>query len=294
MLSSYPYEEIGDGIYEINEYDGVSMFLLVGRKRALLIDTGVGIGDLKSFVSTLVNKPVDVFITHNHRDHAGNAPLFPTVYMSRIDKAIGAMVRDWTTKESRMKYARRTAEHYPDRIYPWTEDDIQEFTSAQEPEVIGVDDGYTFDLGGRTATCLLCQGHTPGSMVVIDSKTGYLFSGDCCNDNLGIGVRKLENECMRHSSVEEALAGLERIWELDFDRNKVFSAHSDFRNVGEALKPYIMPRIIAGMHKILEGDYVVHKEWIQVIDTIVEQALFEDVTIQFHSDKIYKPYGNKF
>ena len=39
-----PYYEFADGIYEIDEFDCVSVFVIVGSKRALVIDCGTGIG----------------------------------------------------------------------------------------------------------------------------------------------------------------------------------------------------------------------------------------------------------
>ena len=42
--------ECAPGIYEIDEFDCASCFLVVGEEKALLIDTGVGIGDLKWLV----------------------------------------------------------------------------------------------------------------------------------------------------------------------------------------------------------------------------------------------------
>ena len=70
---AFPYAEIAPNTYEIGEFDCASMFLLIGDEKAMLIDTGVGIGDLKGFVRTLTDKPLIVCYTHNHVDHVGNA-----------------------------------------------------------------------------------------------------------------------------------------------------------------------------------------------------------------------------
>lgn len=286
MLNAYPYKMAGAGIWEINEFDGVSMFLIEGSERALLIDTGVGIGDLKTFVKTLTNKPVDIFLTHNHRDHVGNAPLFSRVYMSGIDRMIGPVVRPWTSKESRLKYAHHVLERYRDRSYPWTDEDVWEFTEKDEPEVIRVRDGHVFQLGDREVSCWLCSGHTPGSMVLIDSETGYLFCGDSCNQKFGLGVRPIPG--LPQVSVEETLESLKRIWEMEFDHLSIFNGHADFRPLGQPLKTEVFPTLMEGLAKIMEGDFTVCKEWIQEIDTVVETALFGEVAIQFHSDNIFK------
>ncbi len=78
MLSrKLPFYEIENGIYEIDEFDCVSVFVIVGEKRALVVDTGTGIGDLKWIIEEkITDKPYDVVLTHNHGDHTGGAGFF--------------------------------------------------------------------------------------------------------------------------------------------------------------------------------------------------------------------------
>jgi glyoxylase-like metal-dependent hydrolase (beta-lactamase superfamily II) len=242
---------------------------------------------LKAFVESLTDKKIEVLITHNHRDHAGNAPLFDKIHMSYIDYQIGKITRPQLSKASRLQYANHIRETHNDKIYEWTEDDIQEFDASDEPKVVEIDDGFEFDLGQRKVTCYLCPGHTPGSLVAIDSQTHYLFCGDCCNKKFGIGVRKLDNPKMNCVSVEETLIALKRIWSKEFDHAMIFNGHADYRNVGEPLETYVYPTLMDGLEKIMKGDCVICKEWIQVIDTLVETAVFRDIRIQFHSDNIF-------
>lgn len=286
MIAEYPYVEICPGIYEINEFDNVSMFLIVGEEKALLIDTGIGIGDIRSFAEKLAQKPVEVFLTHNHRDHVSNSPLFSEVYMSRIDYGMGKLIRPLTCKESRKQYIETTVKKHMDRHYPWCDVDIREFSESEEPKVHLIEDGYQFDLGGRGVTCYLCPGHTPGSMVAVDSTTKYVFSGDCCNKILGIGVRPIPG--MEHKSIEESYDAMRRIWDIGIDVKNIYSAHADFRKVGEPLEDYIFETIMDGLKKIVEGNYVAGKKWIQMIDTEVDIAIFKDIVIQFHAENVYR------
>ena len=41
--------------------------------------------------------------------------------------------------------------------------------------------GYVFDLGGRTLSVREAPGHTPGSVIFVDSLTGNVYSGDAYN-----------------------------------------------------------------------------------------------------------------
>ena len=102
MISTYPYSVIDNGVFEINEFDGSSMFLIAGDERALLVDAGVGIGDLKTFIGGLTDRPIDVLLTHNHRDHVGNAPRYSAVHMGKGDIGMGSILRNTTSRESRI------------------------------------------------------------------------------------------------------------------------------------------------------------------------------------------------
>lgn len=63
----------------INEY----MYLVMGEKRALLIDTGCGTGDLKEYISALTDLPVTVVLTHGHSDHTGGCLPFDDIYIGK-------------------------------------------------------------------------------------------------------------------------------------------------------------------------------------------------------------------
>lgn len=71
MEDYYKVIDMGDRIYHIWEPAGVASSLIIGKKKALLIDTGYGYGDLKAVVESLTDLPVQVVNTHCHLDHAG-------------------------------------------------------------------------------------------------------------------------------------------------------------------------------------------------------------------------------
>ena len=65
----YPTVQFKKDTWEIDEFDCASCFLLVGTEKAMLIDTGIGVGDLEGAVRQITDKPLIVVITHSHRDH---------------------------------------------------------------------------------------------------------------------------------------------------------------------------------------------------------------------------------
>lgn len=282
MLTTYPYSQIDIGVYEINEFDGASMFLIEGNERALLIDTGVGIGALDKFLHQLTALPVDVLLTHNHRDHVGNAPRFRSVYMGAEDVQMGPILRELTTRESRLQFAHHTLEMHPDGAYPWTDADIGALT--QEPTVIPIGDGFTFDLGGRSVHCVSTPGHTPGSLSAIDSQTGILFCGDACNGTLGLGVRPFAGG--KHATMAQSYTALKRLAQISFDHTRIFNGHSDYRTQGMPLPVSTFPAILETMEMVLSGQYISYSKHIASINADVEIVHHNGIELQFHSDLI--------
>ena len=62
----YPMVQFKKDTWEIDEFDCASIFLLIGSERALLIDSGFGIGDLRGAVEMVTDKPITLVISHSH------------------------------------------------------------------------------------------------------------------------------------------------------------------------------------------------------------------------------------
>ena len=71
MRTDYPIRKIADDTYMISDFGIANCYLLIGEERALLIDCGLGIGDIKGAVEKITDKPILVVATHGHVDHAG-------------------------------------------------------------------------------------------------------------------------------------------------------------------------------------------------------------------------------
>lgn len=135
---------IEPGVYLITDYNFDSMYLIVGTQKAILLDTGMGTGDLKGFVSELTDKPIEVVISHAHPDHILQANQFDKVYMSDKEKEIVKILN--------------------------INVDVSGFIDIKE--------GDRFDLGGRIIEVIELPGHTPGSIVLLDRENRLLFTGD--------------------------------------------------------------------------------------------------------------------
>ena len=68
--------EIAPKTWCLSEFRLVNAFLLEGKNKAALIDTGCRIGNLKNIVRELTEKPLVILMTHGHFDHLGGIGQF--------------------------------------------------------------------------------------------------------------------------------------------------------------------------------------------------------------------------
>ncbi len=135
----------------------VICYLIVGSEKALLLDTGYGNADLKAEVESITSKPILCLNSHVHPDHSGGNQQFGTVYILEGERPDSAPVYfSQPPERSRCEAVRSLPDYH--------------FAFLKE--------GSVLDLGGRSVEVLRLEGHTPGSLVLIDSSTHFLFSGD--------------------------------------------------------------------------------------------------------------------
>ena len=252
LTKLYPMVQFKKDTWEIDEFDCACMFLLIGEERAMLIDCGMGIGDLAGAVRMLTDKPLTVVISHSHPDHTGNARQFPEIWMNSedLDRDI-PMSLDLRRNDIRHIVRRRTGTavdpYHMFHLYPFDiEVDVREPTEAM-PVIHELADGQTFDLGGgRIVTAYACPGHTKGEMVFLDEQTRTLFAGDAVNYNLGVGAVPLET----------TLKAMKRLASMGDRYDGIWNGHHDFRALGAPLDPDCLPTIIAMMEDALQGHIV--------------------------------------
>ena len=184
-MTAIPYfkaEEIADRSWMIKnafvEQSCAICYLIEGRDYALLIDSIIGLGNLKAFCETLTDKPVRLVNTHAHSDHVGGNFHFDECWMHHRDigffqTCIGVK------KEQLIEMAKQTAlPEYRDLIEP-----DGSFADWNPMKVYPLYDGDVFDLGDRTVEVVEVGGHNAGSIVLIDHKTRIAYTGDACNGN---------------------------------------------------------------------------------------------------------------
>lgn len=164
----------------------VASFLIVGKEKALLFDTGYGVADIKEAVEKITKLPLYVVNSHGHVDHTSGNFHFPGPYY--IHKADAEVYVKHNTPEFRnvgMNGVKKLA-----RLLFWVnwipkDTDMDAYLHAQAAEnFVYIEEGYTFDLGGVTARVVELPGHTPGSIGLLVEEKGLLFVSDAINSNV--------------------------------------------------------------------------------------------------------------
>lgn len=243
-----PYYEFSEGIFEIDEFDCASVFVIVGKERALVLDTGTGIGNLRRVIeSRITAKPYDVVLTHNHVDHAGGAGFFDSIWVHEADRSWDRKIFA-PTLEGRREYAKIVASRGNKNYVYSVDTDILEW--PKEPEVKLLSDGQVFDLGGRAVTFYHVPGHTLGECVAIDDRSRSLFIGDACNCNYLLGENIADT---LEESADVAARGLEKIRDRRDAYDQIYNSHHDYRGLGSPLAEDVLPDLIECLKRIKGG-----------------------------------------
>lgn len=254
LTKLYPMVQFKKDTWEIDEFDCASMFLLIGTEKAMLIDCGMGIGDLRGAVEMLTDKPLIVVITHGHIDHTANARQFDEIWIhpKDQDRPIPQSLerRRFDTERIAKRQKNCIGGAYTMfNLYPYDLNvDLREPGPDEKMPVIhDLYDGQQFDLGGgRIVTAYECPGHSAGEMVFLDEQTRSLFAGDAVNFNLGV------SEC----PVETTLRYLKRLRDLGDKYDGIYNGHHDFRALGAPLDDDCLPTAIAILEDALDGHIV--------------------------------------
>ena len=138
------WTNIDDSTYQYDE-DGVRFFLVIGKEKALLIDSGMQTRNARELAQEITDLPLGLFNTHADIDHIGSNDEFDEVMMNPAELV-----------------------NY-DKSYSYQ-------------NIIPVYDGDVIDLGDRPLRIIDIPGHTPGSIAIIDEKNRILVSGDSVED----------------------------------------------------------------------------------------------------------------
>jgi glyoxylase-like metal-dependent hydrolase (beta-lactamase superfamily II) len=188
--------------HQIKREYGANIWLVKGRDRNLLVDSGFGLASLRENIPELNAKPIIVIATHSHCDHIGGLHEFANC---RIHEAEANIVCNPTVENTVAKGYMTDAmfEGAPPKFFK--PDEIS-FKPA-DPALLGDED--VIDLGDRVFEVLHIPGHSPGSIGLFEQATGILFSGDVVhNGSYGIGRFHLYHSNLDDSPASQTMVGM--------------------------------------------------------------------------------------
>lgn len=189
----FEIEPIDDTLTRIHEpHAGLliraNIWLLLGRDRDLLVDTGNGLAPLAPIVQRLRperEKPLIAVATHAHMDHVCGLHEFEERALHPADATLAQapdrlLFLDDVWPGTRQQCAdigfplpELMIEAVPDRGF-----DPSLFRASGVTPTVAVEEGSVIDLGDRGFEVLHLPGHTRGSIGLWEAESGTLFSGD--------------------------------------------------------------------------------------------------------------------
>jgi glyoxylase-like metal-dependent hydrolase (beta-lactamase superfamily II) len=167
-------------IKEVHVHDFAcgNIWLVRGSERALLVDTGTGLGPLRATVASVTDRPVVAFATVGYYDHAGGLHQFDSRLAHRLeaDRIANPSARRVVSDRY---MTRRAFKNLPERFDPRAY-----VMTASKPTRL-VEDGDLIDLGDRTLEVVHFPGVTAGCSGLFERETGSLFTGEALSCNGG-------------------------------------------------------------------------------------------------------------
>jgi glyoxylase-like metal-dependent hydrolase (beta-lactamase superfamily II) len=156
-------QKIAPDTYAIGEPQGDPdnyEYLLVGQRRALLIDAGAHQRDIHEALAGLTDRPITVIPTHLHFDHTNGLRFFDHIALIDLPET-RARVSNGKVRLGRLQYLAPFSQPPPNfAVSEWIKPDGD------------------MDLGGRTVRVLWTPGHTTTSVSIQDPVARLLFTGD--------------------------------------------------------------------------------------------------------------------
>lgn len=175
MIDWFTVEKIDSDTFAISEYkhwEETHCYLLCGDNQAVLIDTGLGVADIKSIADSLTTLPILVITTHVHWDHIGGHKYFDKI-------AVFEKEEEWLSGgfplslQNVKKYLTFAPCNFPKNF------DIDSYRIFQGVPSKILRDADIIDLGNRQLKVIHTPGHSPGHCCFYERDRKYLYSGDC-------------------------------------------------------------------------------------------------------------------
>lgn len=211
-------KQMNPHIYLMDDQGEATGYLVVGEKKALVIDTMNGYADVHAVARSITDLPLMVVNTHGHCDHIFGNLYFEEAYLNPKDKQIA---------EEHI--------HFPE---------FEKETKARGlsmPPFKEIHGGEQIDLGGLSLEVIALPGHTPGGILLLLKEDRVLFTGDAINRHLWLQLD--------HSlPLKDCLKELGKVMYLKNEADVILHGHAvDFEPVS------LMEELYEGLQALCEG-----------------------------------------
>lgn len=148
----YQVEEIRKGIWWLEGEKHSSFYVVTGSEKAAVIDTGMDEEAILPAIRQVTELPLELIITHAHWDHIHHVDEFPSYKIAKEEELLLKDRQDKSVRE-------------------W------------------IAQGEQIDLGGKVLQVIALTGHTPGSLLFVDTDSKVVFTGDAIGSGCGVWMQ---------------------------------------------------------------------------------------------------------
>ncbi|CAF4614680.1 unnamed protein product [Rotaria socialis] len=232
-------------IYEPYHWEETISYLVVGSKHSLLIDTGMGIGNIQKVIDSLVpsSATLKVINTHTHHDHTGDNWRFPG--------RLSGVHSDFVKQNSKGSIEEAQNEIKPGMMWEtYLPEDFNPKNYRYHPYEINnyVKENDRIDLGqGQELQVISTPGHSPDSISLLDEKQRLLFVGDVFYQGPILLYRPETN-------LQDYLKSLEKLTEICSKVDLILPGHN-IPNV----EPKLITKAAQAIQEVMNGKAMAKK-----------------------------------
>ena len=159
--------------YEPGQFEEALSYLVLGKNKAALIDTGCGIGNIKALAEDYTKLPIMVVNTHSHNDHIAQNYMFEEVAIFDAPNSRRAAKNGCTREEmARLIREGNLWKPLPEDFNP-KDYHVPPFNVTR-----WLKEGDVIDLGGRKLKVYHTPGHSPDSICLLEADARLFWTGD--------------------------------------------------------------------------------------------------------------------
>ena len=195
-MSKISIKQLNPHVYLMDDNGEATGYVVVGEKKALVIDTMNGSEDVKAVVRTVTDLPLMVVNTHGHCDHIHGNIYFEEAYLHPAD----------------LKLANEHGK-FPDFV--------REITARglSMPPFREIRGGTVIELGGLSVEVIDFPGHTKGGILLLLREDRILLTGDGINRHLWLQLPG----CL---TPEEVLKEIDKVRYLEERADYILHGHA--------------------------------------------------------------------